>query len=226
MNNYSDSSSNIQELFENNKRWVAKVMESDADFFARLTKQQSPKFLWIGCSDSRVPANQITGLAPGEVFVHRNIANIVSHTDLNALSVIQFAVDVLKVEHVIVCGHYGCGGVLAALSKQKIGLADAWINNIKDIVNLHSKYLGTVHADKKHDMLCELNVIEQVRSVCYTNIIQDAWTRGQNVSVHGIIYGIQDGLLSDLSIHAHNEESFVDKYEQCMQKYNTNNNII
>ena len=173
-------------LFEKNQQWVDSVRTTDPDFFKRLASQQSPEYLWIGCSDSRVPANQITGLAPGEVFVHRNIANVVVHTDLNALSVIQFAIDQLKVKHIIVVGHYGCAGVRAALENIRVGLADNWIRHVKDVHDKHGSYLGRVtNGQRRLDHLCELNVIEQVVNVCQTTSVQDAWSRGQTVTVHG-----------------------------------------
>ena len=189
----------LDHLFANNRAWVAKVTRDDPDFFDRLAHQQSPHYLWIGCSDSRVPANQITGLAPGEVFVHRNVANVVVHTDLNCLSVVQFAVDLLKVRHIIVCGHYGCSGVHAALTRRKVGLADNWLRHVQDVGDKHGAYLGSVANDGgRHDALCELNVIEQVRNLCQTTSVQDAWARGQPLTVHGWIYGVRDGMLHDL----------------------------
>ncbi len=188
----------LQHLFDNNRSWVASVLREDPQFFSRLSHLQTPEILWIGCSDSRVPANQITGLAPGEVFVHRNIANVVVHTDLNALSVIQYAVDVLQVKHIIVCGHYGCGGVKAALTNMRVGLADNWLRHIQDVRDEHGAYLAKVLPAKQHDVLCELNVIEQVRHVAQTTVLQDAWARGQNITVHGLVYGIDDGCLRDL----------------------------
>ncbi len=188
----------LSHLFENNKAWAERIRKQDPQFFAELSHQQSPKYLWIGCSDSRVPANQILGLSPGEVFVHRNIANLVVHADLNCLSVMQFAVDLLKVEHIIVCGHYGCSGVQAALRRDRLGLSDNWLRHIEDVRQKHESRLTN---DKdSHDRLCELNVIEQVANVCQTTIARDAWQRGQKLSVHGWIYGIQDGLLRDLNV--------------------------
>ena len=189
----------LEALFDNNRAWVAEVTREHPDFFKRLGHQQSPQYLWIGCSDSRVPANQIIGLAPGEVFVHRNIANVVVHTDLNCLSVIEFAVDLLHVRHIIVCGHYGCSGVHAALTGRKVGLADNWLRHIQDVGEKHGAYLGTIAAEAaKHDALCELNVIEQVKNVCQTTAVQDAWARGQPLAVHGWVYGVDNGLLRDL----------------------------
>ena len=191
----------LSHLFEANRHWVARVTRDDPGFFDRLAHQQSPEYLWIGCSDSRVPANQITGLAPGEVFVHRNIANVVVHTDLNALSVIQFAVDHLEVKHIIVVGHYGCSGVHAALSRRKVGLADNWLRHVQDVYDKHGAYLGKLTGDaRRHDALCELNVIEQVRNVCLASTVQEAWGRGQILSVHGWIYGVRDGLLRDMEV--------------------------
>jgi carbonic anhydrase len=185
-------------LLKNNRDWVERKFLEDPEFFTRLSQQQTPRFLWIGCSDSRVPANQIIGLEPGEVFVHRNIANVVVHTDLNCLSVIQFAVDVLKVEHIIVCGHYGCSGVHAALNRTRIGLADNWLRHVQDVAEQHEPYLGHIATELRHDRLCELNVVEQVQNVCSTSVVQDAWFRGQALTVHGWVYGLKDGLLRDL----------------------------
>ncbi|MCC7376961.1 MAG: carbonate dehydratase [Verrucomicrobiales bacterium] len=190
---------NLDHLFESNRAWSKGIHQQDPDFFRKLSLQQFPKYLWIGCSDSRVPANQIVGLLPGELFVHRNIANLVVHTDLNCLSVLQFAVDILKVSHVIVCGHYGCSGVLAALRRDRIGLADNWLRHVQDVRDKHDRILASCsHERQAPDRLCELNVIEQVANVCHTSIARDAWDRGQELSVHGWIYGLQDGLLRDL----------------------------
>ena len=188
----------LKHLFENNLVWANSVKENDPDFFTRLSKQQSPEYLWIGCSDSRVPANQITKLQPGEVFVHRNIANVVVHTDLNCLSVIQFAVEVLKVKHIIVCGHYGCGGVKAALENHEHGLIDNWLRHIKDVMRLHKSELTGLSHEKELDLLCELNVKEQVINICNTTIVQNAWKEGKDLSVHGWIYSIENGILKDL----------------------------
>jgi carbonic anhydrase len=188
-----------QQLFENNRQWAAAISAEDADFFSKLAAQQSPEYLWIGCSDSRVPANELLGLLPGELFVHRNIANVVVHTDLNCLSVLQFAVDVLKVKHVIVCGHYGCSGVHAALVGRRVGLADNWLRHVQDVHLKHERYLGEALPPRERlDRLCELNVIEQVTNLCQTTIVQDAWERGQELTIHSLIYGIHDGLLRDL----------------------------
>src|SRR4051794_14571298 len=187
------------DLFENNRRWAERRVQNDPQFFARLAALQSPPFLWIGCSDSRVPANEIVGLLPGELFVHRNVANVVIHTDLNCLSVLQYAVDVLKVEHVIVCGHYGCGGVRAAYAKSSLGLIDNWLRHVQDVRDRHEHVLAQIDdEDARIDRLCEFNVIAQVVHVCQTTIVQDAWTRGQGLTVHGWIYRLNDGLLRDL----------------------------
>ncbi|MEI6858854.1 MAG: carbonate dehydratase [Shewanella sp.] len=196
----------LKPLFENNRRWAARIVQEKPDFFELLAKQQNPEYLWIGCADSRVPSNQIIDLMPGEVFVHRNIANMVIHTDLNCLSVLQYAVEVLKVKHIMVVGHYGCGGVKASMSKKRLGLIDNWLGHIRDIHRLHSEELDNLSEQKKFDRLCELNVIEQVGNVCSSNIVQDAWERGHNVSVHGWIYSVDNGLLSDLDVTVDNEK--------------------
>jgi carbonic anhydrase len=194
-----NSKPDLERLFEQNRAWIKTVISQDPDYFSRLVDQQHPEYLWIGCSDSRVPANQIVGLKPGEVFVHRNIANIVVHTDFNALSVIQFAIDRLKVKHIIVVGHYGCSGIEAAMNNTRIGIADNWIRHIKDVYDKHHQELCAIkEQNKKLDRLCELNVMEQVINIGQTNIVQDAWGKGQNVSIHGCIYGLRDGLLRDL----------------------------
>ena len=197
----------IDTLFRNNRSWADKVRRDNPGFFEELAAQQSPKFLWIGCSDSRVPANEIIGLKPGEVFVHRNIANVVVHTDLNCLSVIQFAVDVLKVEHIMVVGHYGCGGVRAALFGDRIGLADNWLHHIHDVRDKHAEALEAIGlSDARANRLSELNVIEQVANVCQTTVVRDAWDRGQPLSVHGWIYGLTNGLLRDLGATANDRD--------------------
>src|SRR5215467_4619848 len=192
---------NLKALLERNRVWSEALRRQDPDFFRRLSEQQAPKYLWIGCSDSRVPANQIIDMAPGEVFVHRNVANVVVHTDLNCISAIQFAVDVLKVEHILVVGHYGCGGVLAALEDVRLGLVDNWLRHVGDVVLKHAETLRAI-ADPaaRHARLCELNVIEQATSICQTTVVQDAWDRGQPISVHGWIYGLADGLVRDLGV--------------------------
>ena len=189
----------LRHLFESNRVWAQSIREQDPEFFEKLARQQAPKHLWIGCSDSRVPANQSVGLLPGELFVHRNVANVVVHTDLNCLSVMQFAVDVLKVQHVIVCGHYGCGGVKAALYQESLGLVDNWLRHVQDVREKHEAELAKLpDIEQRHNRLCELNVVEQVANVCQTSIIRDAWHRSQSVAVHGWIYSLQDGLLRDL----------------------------
>jgi carbonic anhydrase len=191
----------LRQLLENNEAWAARIREQDPEFFLKLSQQQFPSYLWIGCSDSRVPANQIVGLPPGELFVHRNVANLVVHTDLNCLSVMQFAVDILKVRHVIVCGHYGCSGVGAALRRDRLGLSDNWLRHVQDVQQKHANCLANAAGDSgAADRLCELNVIEQVLNVCHTTIARDAWERGQELAVHGWIYGLQDGRLRDLNV--------------------------
>ena len=191
--------SEIPTLMENNRRWAEGITERDPEFFERLSQGQSPQVLWIGCADSRVPANQVIGLDPGEVFVHRNIANVVVHSDFNCLSVIEYAVAVLKVRHVIVCGHYGCGGVMAASQNHPVGLIDNWLRHIRDVRQMNETALNAIEADDaRFDRLCELNVIEQVHNVCRTTIVQQAWEQGQDLSVHGLIYNLKDGLLRDL----------------------------
>jgi len=188
----------LKHLFENNLEWAASIKEKDPNFFTQLSKQQSPEYLWIGCSDSRVPANQITNLQPGEVFVHRNIANIVVHTDLNCLSVIQYAVEVLKVKHIIVCGHYGCGGIKAALENHEHGLIDNWLRHIKDVIRFNKSKFDELTHENKLNLLCELNVKEQVKNICSTTIVQNAWKEGKKLSIHGWIYSIDNGILKDL----------------------------
>ncbi|HTF86857.1 MAG TPA: carbonate dehydratase [Planctomycetota bacterium] len=191
----------LPKLFENNREWCRRILEQDPGFFESLSLQQSPQYLWIGCSDSRVPANQVVGLPPGEIFVHRNVANVIVHADLNCLSVMQYAVDVLRVRHVIVCGHYGCGGVLAALRNQKVGLCDNWLRHVQDVRNKFQARLDAAGDEAaQFRLLCELNVLEQVVNACQTTIVQDAWARGQPLHVHGWIYGIEDGLLRDLGL--------------------------
>jgi len=191
----------LHHLFENNRDWSESIRRRDPEFFHQLSNQQSPEYLWIGCSDSRVPANQIVGLLPGELFVHRNVANVVAHTDLNCLSVLQFAVDVLKVRHIIVCGHYGCSGVHAALHRERLGLVDNWLRHVQDVRQKHETLLQELGGGPQRcDRLCELNVIEGVANVCDTTIVRDAWERGQELAVHGWIYGIKNGLLRDLNV--------------------------
>lgn len=196
----SQPPSDIDALLRNNRDWAADAVRTDPGFFTRLAQQQAPKYLWIGCSDSRVPANQITGMQPGEVFVHRNIANVVVHADLNCLSVMQFAVDVLKVEHIIVCGHYGCGGVHAVLHDTRVGLADNWLRHVGDVAQKHSALLAqSATAEHRHAVLCDLNAIEQAINVCQSTVVRDAWARGQTLSVHGWVYALRDGLLRALT---------------------------
>jgi len=197
----------LKRLLDQNKAWAEGIKASDPQFFPNLAKQQSPKFLWIGCADSRVPATQLAGMMPGEMFVHRNVANVVVHTDFNCLSVMQYAVDVLKVEHIIVCGHHGCGGVKAAMENAQLGLIDNWLRHVQDVLQEHEALLTKIEdAEKRLDRLCELNVIEQVLNVGRTTIVQGAWQRGQELVVHGWIYGLQDGLLRDLGVTIDNPE--------------------
>jgi len=198
---------NLESLFKNNLAWADRIRAQQPDFFAQLAQQQNPRFLWIGCSDSRVPANEIVGLMPGEVFVQRNIANVVVHSDLNCLSVIQFAVDVLKVQHIMVVGHYGCGGVRAALFDERLGLADNWLHHVHDVRDKHAAALEAIGlSERRLDRLCELNVIEQVANVCQTTIVRDAWEKGQELAVHGWVYGLKNGLLRDLNVTVVNRE--------------------
>jgi carbonic anhydrase len=207
----------LDHLFENNRNWAGRIREQDAEFFLKLARQQSPAYLWIGCSDSRVPANQIVGLAPGELFVHRNVANLVVHTDLNCLSVMQFAVEILKVRHIIVCGHYGCSGVGAAFRRDRLGLSDNWVRHVEDVREKHNELLTSARSDTEaFNRLCELNVIEQVANVCCTTIARDAWKNGQELSVHGWIYDISDGLLRDLNVTVSSDQETVDAYEAAL----------
>jgi carbonic anhydrase len=208
----------LHALFDNNRRWAAAVSARDPEFFAALSQQQSPKYLWIGCADSRVPANEIVGLRPGELFVHRNVANVVVHTDLNCLAVLQYAVDLLQVEHVIVCGHYGCGGVQAAAARQSIGLADNWLRHVEDVRERHAAVLeDCADAAARADRLCELNVVEQVRNVCRTTVVRDTWGRGQRLSVHGWIYALRDGLLRDLDATASTADEADGAYSRAIE---------
>jgi carbonic anhydrase len=195
----------LKRLLDQNRAWAENIKASDPDFFQTLAKQQSPRFLWIGCSDSRVPATQLVGMVPGEMFVHRNVANVVVHTDFNCLSVMHFAVDVLKVEHIIVCGHHGCGGVKAAMDNLQLGLIDNWLRHVQDVLDEHKELLAKIDDENQRlDRLCELNVMEQVLNVGRTTIVQNAWQRGQELVVHGWIYGLQDGLLRDLGVTVDN----------------------
>ncbi|MBP9147912.1 MAG: carbonate dehydratase [Rhodoferax sp.] len=211
--------SSLQHLFDNNRAWAARMEQQRPGFFTQLAKQQAPKYLWIGCADSRVPANEITGLDPGEVFVHRNIANVVVHSDLNALSVIQFAVDHLKVEHIMVVGHYSCGGVLAALRGTRVGLADNWLRHVHDVKLRHRKRLDHLTIAQQQDTLCEMNVIEQVGNVALTNVLQDAWARGQKVTVHGWCYGLADGLVKDLGVSMQASHEVMPVFQNAFKRY-------
>ena len=210
----------LGQLVANNKEWAASMVERDPGFFRKLISQQSPEFLWIGCSDSRVPANTIVGLEPGELFVHRNVANVVVHTDLNSLSVLQFAIDVLQVKHVIVCGHYGCSGVQAALERRRVGLADNWLRHVQDVHQKHVDYFPHALPDRQRgDRLCELNVIEQVINVCQTTIVQDAWERGQDLTIHSWVYSLEDGLVRDLGLAVSDVESLSPQVAASLARY-------
>ena len=208
----------LDRLFENNRRWAERMRAEDPAFFEKLAEQQSPRYLWIGCSDSRVPANEIVGLLPGEIFVHRNVANVVVHTDLNCLSVIQFAVEMLGVQHIIVCGHYGCGGVLASTESDNHGLIDNWLRHIQDVQQKHQGLLSAIGDDRaRFARLCELNVIEQVVNVCQTTVVRGAWRRGQALTVHGWIYGLEDGLLRDLDLAVGGEAEQAGAYRTALE---------
>lgn len=208
--------SDLAHLLANNREWSEAIRAKEPDFFKQLEGVQKPEYLWIGCSDSRVPANQITGLLPGEVFVHRNVANVVVHTDLNCLSVIQFAVEVLKVRHVLVVGHYGCGGVLAALSNRRLGLIDNWLRHIQDVRNKHAELLERFPEEERHERLCELNVIEQVSNVCATTIVQEAWEKGQDLTVHGWVYRLSNGLIRDLKVSAESKDGAATTHQRAI----------
>jgi carbonic anhydrase len=209
-------STDLQELFANNRHWAADTEAREPGFFSKLLKQQAPQYLWIGCADSRVPANELVGLLPGELFVHRNVANVVAHSDLNCLSVVQFAVDVLKVQHVIVVGHSNCGGVVAALNDQRVGIADNWLRHVQDVRNKHASWLNDVPAAHRVNALCELNVLEQAVNVCETTVVRDAWQRGQMVVVHGWVYGLHNGLLNDLQITAADPVGAATAYDRAL----------
>lgn len=211
-------SKHIDHLLENNRLWAERIQSEDPGFFQRLSTQQTPEYLWIGCSDSRVPANQVIGLAPGEVFVHRNIANVVVHTDLNCLSVIQYAVDVLRVKHILVVGHYGCGGVLASLEKARIGLADNWIRHVDDVAARHVEILTPLCKELAHDRLCELNALEQAVNVCRSTIIRDAWSRGQSIAVHAWVYSLRDGRAHDLGLAATSTQDLEARYQEALAR--------
>lgn len=207
----------ISDLFTNNRQWAERMTERDPSFFNRLARQQAPRYLWIGCSDSRVPANEIVGLLPGELFVHRNVANVVVHSDLNCLSVLQYAIDVLRVEHVIVCGHYGCGGIEAAWKKMGFGLIDNWLRHVQDVADRHAaRFPRGITDAQATERLAELNVIDQVANVCRTTIVMDAWRRGQALSVHGWIYGLRDGLLRDLGLIVTRDGTLAAEYEKAI----------
>lgn len=198
----SDANNELQDLLQNNKRWAAETESREPGFFSRLLKQQTPQYLWIGCADSRVPANELVDLLPGELFVHRNVANVVVHSDLNCLSVMQFAVDHLQVRHIIVVGHSNCGGVKAALYDTRVGLVENWIRHVQDVRHMHREWLDAVPEARRVDALCELNVLEQARNACHTTVVRDAWARGQEIVVHGWVYGLHNGLLEDLAVTA------------------------
>ncbi|HHI94342.1 MAG TPA: carbonate dehydratase [Gammaproteobacteria bacterium] len=209
----------LQHLFDNNARWAAGETTDDPHYFQRLSTQQKPDYLWIGCADSRVPANEIIGLDPGEVFVHRNVANVVVHTDMNCLSVVQYAVDILKVKHIIVCGHYGCGGVLAAMENTQHGLIDNWLRHIKDVYRKHQEEINAIgDLAERQARVCEINILEQMANICYTTIVQNAWQRGQALAVHGWVYGLTDGLVKDLGV-------IIDKPEQLPTAYRMTNSV-
>ncbi len=210
--------SKLTDLLDRNRAWADAMVAADPQFFSRLSHQQAPKYLWIGCSDSRVPANQITGLNPGEVFVHRNVANVVVHADLNCLAAMQFAVDLLRVEHIIVCGHYGCSGVQASLDGRRVGLADNWLRHVGDVANKHHAALQAVAPAARHDLLCDLNVIEQVENVCQTTVVRDAWDRGQPLTVHGWVYGLNDGRLHDLDLAIGNIDDLRQRYPEALER--------
>jgi carbonic anhydrase len=209
----------LNSLFVNNRKWADRMSKERPGFFQKLAQQQSPKYLWIGCSDSRVPANEIVGLDPGEVFVHRNVANVVVPSDLNALSVIQFAVEHLRVEHIMVVGHYGCGGVIAAARGTRIGLVDNWLRHVQDVRLRHRQRLNHLPQAELEDVLCEMNVLEQVGNVALSNVMQDAWARGQKIQVHGLIYGLSDGLLKDLHVSMSNSAEVVDVFRNAFKRY-------
>lgn len=211
--------SSLNNLFANNRDWADRMAKERPGFFEKLAKQQSPKYLWIGCSDSRVPANEIVGLDPGEVFVHRNVANVVVPSDLNALSVIQFAVEHLRVEHIMVVGHYGCGGVIAAARGTRIGLVDNWLRHVQDVRLRHRQRLNHLGQEELEDVLCEMNVLEQVGNVALSNVLQDAWARDQKIQVHGLIYGLSDGLLKDLHVSMSHSGEVVDVFRNAFKRY-------
>lgn len=206
----------LKELFDSNREWAARTESREPGFFSRLLKQQAPQYLWIGCADSRVPANELVGLLPGELFVHRNVANVVAHSDLNCLSVIQFAIDALRVKHIIVVGHSNCGGVRAALEDQRVGLVDNWLRHVQDVRNRHQQWIDSVAPSRRVNALCELNVLEQSLNVCQTTVVQDAWQRGQEVVVHGWVYGLHNGLLKDLRMTVAKPADVTAAYEHAL----------
>jgi carbonic anhydrase len=208
----------LEDLLRGNRQWAADIVRRDARFFARLAAQQAPRYLWIGCSDSRVPANEITDTDPGEMFVHRNVANLVVHSDLNCLSTLQYAVDVLDVDQIIVCGHLGCGGVLAALDGRRQGLIDNWLRHVQDVAHEHGDLLAAAPVAERPDLLCRLNVVEQVTNVCRTTIVQDAWARGRDVQVHGVVYGLSDGVLRDLHVTTGASDEIDDRREETVAR--------
>ncbi len=212
----TDANDQLQDLLNNNKRWAAETETREPGFFSRLLKQQTPQYLWIGCADSRVPANELVDLLPGELFVHRNVANVVVHSDLNCLSVMQFAVDHLKVRHIIVVGHSNCGGVKAALYDTRVGLVENWIRHVQDVRHMHREWLDTVPEARRVDALCELNVLEQARNACHTTVVRDAWARGQEIVVHGWVYGLHNGLLEDLAVTAASAADVDPAYRQAL----------
>ncbi|HEX5689421.1 MAG TPA: carbonate dehydratase [Roseiflexaceae bacterium] len=217
----------IKQLLANNRQWAARMTENEPDFFQRLAAQQTPGYLWIGCSDSRMPANQLVDLLPGEMFVHRNVANVVVHSDMNCLSVLQYAVEVLQVRHIIVCGHYGCGGVGAALQNSSFGLIDNWLRHVQDVRNKHAELLRACRDDtQRFERLCELNVIEQVVNVCQTSTLQSAWQRGQRIKVHGWVYSLADGLLRDLGITVADAEELAQCYKQALERIGNSEETI
>ncbi|MFG6458509.1 carbonate dehydratase [Roseateles sp. BYS96W] len=212
----TETNQDLQDLLAKNKRWAADTEAREPGFFSRLLKQQTPQYLWIGCADSRVPANELVDLLPGELFVHRNVANVVVHSDLNCLSVMQFAVDHLKVRHIIVVGHSNCGGVRAALYDMRVGLVENWIRHVQDVRHMHAEWLATVPEARRVDALCELNVLEQARNACHTTVVQDAWARGQEIVVHGWVYGLHNGLLEDLALTAARAEDVDPAYRRAL----------
>ena len=216
MSNDNSNDKDLSGLFEQNVRWAEKMEQRSPGFFTSLLTQQTPQYLWIGCADSRVPANELIGLLPGDVFVHRNVANVVAHSDLNALSVIQYAVDALKVKHVIVVGHSKCGGVTAALNNTRVGVVDNWLRHVQDVRNAHLEFLQSLPEDRRVDALVELNVLEQARNVCLSTVVEDAWAKGQTVVVHGWVYGLHDGLLKDLSFTVESTDDVAPAYQRAL----------